>query len=300
MTPAFPRRALHARGAVRRRLAGGHRRHHARLRQGDDRRGLPPDDHVLPAGRARRDADRADREPSPRQTSTASATPCWRSPQRAKAGDAERVQGRAAPAPRAAASTRRWPPASRCCAGGRRTASSRRRNRDPAGALARVPSQTFTRRLDVGLGEVIALEQQRVLIAGHRIGEAVARLSRAGCPRPLSVARNGRVPQRVCSSRDRRARSRRRSGTRLRRRLLLNGRVADTPQGESGRTRNRRRDRFAALLDRVREMCRLPISPIQNGDNSRCIDDPSVLVAQIVIERFVRLNPVAGRRRTRC
>ena len=39
----------------------GHRRHHARLRQGDDRRGLPPDDGVLPAGRARRHADRADR-----------------------------------------------------------------------------------------------------------------------------------------------------------------------------------------------------------------------------------------------
>jgi glycine dehydrogenase subunit 2 len=37
-------------------------RHHARLRQGDDRRGLSPDDHVLPAGRAWRDADRADRE----------------------------------------------------------------------------------------------------------------------------------------------------------------------------------------------------------------------------------------------
>ena len=43
-------------------LAEGHGRHHARLRQGDDRRGLPPDDHVLPAGGARRDADRADRD----------------------------------------------------------------------------------------------------------------------------------------------------------------------------------------------------------------------------------------------
>ena len=56
------RRPLHARGAVRRRLPEGHRRHHPRLRQGDDRRGLSPDDHVLPAGRARRDADRADRD----------------------------------------------------------------------------------------------------------------------------------------------------------------------------------------------------------------------------------------------
>ena len=36
---------------------------HARLCQGDDRRGLSPDDHVLPAGGAWRDADRADREP---------------------------------------------------------------------------------------------------------------------------------------------------------------------------------------------------------------------------------------------
>ena len=54
------RRALHARGAVRRRLPEGHRRHHARHRQGDDRRGLSPDDHVFPAGRPRRAADRAD------------------------------------------------------------------------------------------------------------------------------------------------------------------------------------------------------------------------------------------------
>ena len=42
-------------------LARRHRRLHARFRQGDDRRGLPPDDGVFPAGRARRDADRADR-----------------------------------------------------------------------------------------------------------------------------------------------------------------------------------------------------------------------------------------------
>ena len=37
---ALRRPALHARGAVRRRLARRHRRHHARFRQGDDRRGL--------------------------------------------------------------------------------------------------------------------------------------------------------------------------------------------------------------------------------------------------------------------
>ena len=57
-----------------------HRRHHARLRQGDDRRGLSPDDHVLPAGRARRDADRADEVGIRRSRSTASSMCCanWR------------------------------------------------------------------------------------------------------------------------------------------------------------------------------------------------------------------------------
>ena len=53
----LPRRPLHARGSVRRRMAEGHGYHHARFRQGDDRRGLPPDDHVFPAGRPRRHAD---------------------------------------------------------------------------------------------------------------------------------------------------------------------------------------------------------------------------------------------------
>ena len=57
---AVRRPALHARGAVRRSLAGRHRRHHARFRQGHDRRGLSPHDRVLPAGGARRHADRAD------------------------------------------------------------------------------------------------------------------------------------------------------------------------------------------------------------------------------------------------
>ena len=75
------------------RLAGGDRRHHARLRQGDDRRGLPPDDHVFPAGGARRDADRADRDRVQGASSTASATPCWRWPPPAKAGDVERFKG---------------------------------------------------------------------------------------------------------------------------------------------------------------------------------------------------------------
>ena len=58
---AVRRPALHARGAVRRSLARGHRRLNARFRQGDDRRGLSSDDDVFPARGARRDADRADR-----------------------------------------------------------------------------------------------------------------------------------------------------------------------------------------------------------------------------------------------
>ena len=52
-------RAVHARGAV---LGSRLRRRaeHDRRRQGADRRGLPPDDHVFPAGRPWRDAGRAD------------------------------------------------------------------------------------------------------------------------------------------------------------------------------------------------------------------------------------------------
>ena len=103
MTPAFDG-PVHARGPVRRRVPQGHRGEHARLRQGDDRRGLSPDDHVLPAGGARRDADRADREPGQGR-----ARPVHRRPARAgRAGEerhgGRRVQGRsalrAAPAPR--------------------------------------------------------------------------------------------------------------------------------------------------------------------------------------------------------
>ena len=45
--------------AVRRPLPEGHRRLHARFRQGADRRGLSSDDGVFPAGGIRRDADRA-------------------------------------------------------------------------------------------------------------------------------------------------------------------------------------------------------------------------------------------------
>ena len=50
---------LHARGAVLATPASPGL-HHARCRQGADRRGLPPDDGVFPARRPRRDAGRAD------------------------------------------------------------------------------------------------------------------------------------------------------------------------------------------------------------------------------------------------
>ena len=55
-------RALHARGAVRRSLPHGKRGHDARLREGDDRRGLPSDDHLFSARRPRRAAHGADGE----------------------------------------------------------------------------------------------------------------------------------------------------------------------------------------------------------------------------------------------
>jgi len=51
---------VHARGPVRRQLSQRYRGDDARLRQGDDRRGLSPDDGVFPADRAWRNADRTD------------------------------------------------------------------------------------------------------------------------------------------------------------------------------------------------------------------------------------------------
>ena len=79
--------------------------------------GYPPDDGVFPAGRARRHADRADRDRNRRQRSTSSSPRCATSPRAAKRGDAARFNGaphlRAAPPPR----RDRAPPASRCCAG---------------------------------------------------------------------------------------------------------------------------------------------------------------------------------------
>ncbi len=54
---AVRRSSVHARSLVRRRLVERHGCDHARLRQGDDRRGLSSHDDVFPAGRARGDAD---------------------------------------------------------------------------------------------------------------------------------------------------------------------------------------------------------------------------------------------------
>ena len=110
--------AVHARGAVRRRLAQGYRRHHARLRQGDDRRGLPPDDHVLPAGRPWRHADRADRSRNRSRASTSSSAPCGSSRTKPSTATTRAASSRRRCSPRAAASTRPRPPASRGCGGG--------------------------------------------------------------------------------------------------------------------------------------------------------------------------------------
>ena len=81
-----PERPLHARGPVQRQRLR-RRPHHPRSRQGPDRRGLPPDDHVFPPGRPRRHADRADRDRDPRRRSTSSSAPMRSVAERAKAGD---------------------------------------------------------------------------------------------------------------------------------------------------------------------------------------------------------------------
>ena len=91
-------------------FAGG--RQHARSRQGADRRGLPPDDHVFPAGRPRRDAGRADRDRIRRPASTSSSWRCARSP--SGRGPATRASRRRRSTRRAAGSTRRWRRGSRC------------------------------------------------------------------------------------------------------------------------------------------------------------------------------------------
>ena len=127
---AVRRPRLHARGAVRRSLARGHRRLHARFRQGDDRRGLSSDDDVFPARGAWRDADRADRVGE-----QSLARSLHRGAARSRAWRRNAATPRGSPARpitrRAAASTRRAPRVSRCCAGSSPRRRRRRRSRCP-------------------------------------------------------------------------------------------------------------------------------------------------------------------------
>ena len=92
--------------------------------------GYPPDDHVFPAGRARRHADRADRigiqaKPRPVHRLAARAWPRQPRPATRRASRTRRALRRAA------ASTRPRPRASRGCAGSRRPCKRRRRSRTP-------------------------------------------------------------------------------------------------------------------------------------------------------------------------
>ena len=116
-------RPVHARGAVRRRFSEGHRDHHARFRQGADRRRLSSDDDVFPAGRARRDADRADRD---REQGDARRVRCGGKGARRRGPRRRRAPGSTPPRsiPRAAVSTRPPPPASPSCAGAPTTPSA--------------------------------------------------------------------------------------------------------------------------------------------------------------------------------
>ena len=115
------------------RFPEGYRRHHPRFRQGADRRGLSSDDDVFPADRARRDADRADRNREQGDT------------RRVRRGREVRSPRRPAPATRPAST----PP--RCLAPRRRldeTAAARKpvlRWR-PEPATARLPRQTSSAR----------------------------------------------------------------------------------------------------------------------------------------------------------
>ena len=129
-------RAVHARGPVQRQ--GLRRRpHHARSRQGADRRGLSPDDHVFPAGRPRRDAGRADRD-----REQGGARPVHRrAAQRRRAGarPATRASRPRRSSRRAAGSTRRWRRASRSWStrSRRRREAARSDRSTPLGAACR-------------------------------------------------------------------------------------------------------------------------------------------------------------------
>ena len=81
----FPGQPCMHEALFRRQLPRGHRRVDAGFRQGVDRRGLPSDDHVLPAGRTWRHAGRAHRE-----REQADARPFLR----CDAGAGDRRQGR--------------------------------------------------------------------------------------------------------------------------------------------------------------------------------------------------------------
>ena len=78
----------------------GHRRHHARHRQGADRRGLSSDDDVLPARRPRRHADRAHGNGIEARARRVHPASCAASTEDAKAGNIARFEGAPHFAPR--------------------------------------------------------------------------------------------------------------------------------------------------------------------------------------------------------
>ena len=110
-----------------------HRRHHARFRQGDDRRGLSSDDDVFPAGRAWRDADRADGIGIQGKSLDRFIHVLRMLALEAKAGKTRALRRRAAlrPAPPSRRNRRRR--ANPCCAGSRRNLPPRRRNKKGPG-----------------------------------------------------------------------------------------------------------------------------------------------------------------------
>ena len=103
------RRAVHARGPVRRPLAGPDRGHHPGHRQGPHRRRLSPHDHVFPPGRSRGDADRAYRDGITRGDRSVRRRPA-RPGGGGESGGGGAIQGRAGPcSPAAAGRDRRRP-----------------------------------------------------------------------------------------------------------------------------------------------------------------------------------------------
>ena len=106
-------------------FAGGPQ--HDRPRQGADRRGLPPDDHVFPAGRPRRDAGRADRdriEGGPRPVHRCACVDRASGRRRATRASRPRRSSR-----RGGGSTRRWRRGSRCWCTSEPVAGTKRRSK---------------------------------------------------------------------------------------------------------------------------------------------------------------------------